>query len=142
MPLERHRSTLLRRALLANACFSAASGAAFCFAPSAGAGFAGGFAPSLIALTGGGLLLFGAGVLRLALADRPGVIEARVVIALDVGWVLASAGLWLAVPDSFTDAGRAGLALVAAIVLHFAAMQTAGVRRLTSTLDAGASSHG
>lgn len=55
-------------------------------------------------------------------------------IAIDIGWVVASAALILAVPDSFTEAGREGLALVSAIVLLLAALQTAGVRRLASAI--------
>ncbi len=129
MRKEPDPSRLLRLALRANAVFSTVCGAAFLVASPAIAGFIGHDRPADLGATGFSLVLFAAGLFWLASRpeiSRPGTWLA---VALDVAWVLLTAGLLGA--GWFNAAGKTAAVLVALVVADFALFQYLGLRRLT-----------
>ncbi len=116
---------LLRRALLANALFSATSGAWMVAFPARTASMLGVAPPWLYAGVGIALLTFALGVGLVRARLRPA--EVRLVSALDIAWVLGTLPLAFS-PLAFTTTGRGAIAAVASIVGAFALLQLRGLR--------------
>lgn len=124
-------SVLLRRALLGNALFSGPSGMLLLlFAPEIGA-WIGVRSPGLLRLVGALLILFAVDLAHQS--RREVMVRARAVVASlsDLAWVAASGVLVVRHPELLSGAGRALVIAVAAVVLLFAALQLAGLGRLT-----------
>lgn len=129
-------NTRLKRALAANAVFSAVSGALLVVAAPMVAGLilTGPFSlfgvgeTALLRVLGGGLLIFAAIVGWTERQARP---SAPVVVAIslaDFGWVLGSALLLALGASAFTASGSALVIAVAALVLAFGVLQLGGLR--------------
>lgn len=125
----------LRLALSANGVFSLLTGAACVLAPTAIVSIVfahpptvfGIAAPTLITELGIGLLAFAALVLWTAGQSMLRRGRARLITALDIGWVLISAVLLVAAPGLWTSAGVAIVIVVAIIVAAFALEQALGL---------------
>jgi hypothetical protein len=126
------RSRTLRLALIGNALFSAASGAAFVLA--------GGHIARLAGLPGGlPLQLVGIGLLPFAaylfwLAERPEISagQGRVISAMDAQWVLGTLVLLIGWPDLLNATGQALALAIAAVVSVFGIWQLVGSRQLAA----------
>jgi hypothetical protein len=118
----------LRNSLRANAAFSLVSGLGFALAGGAVASFLGVAPAGLVTSTGFPLLAFGAAVLWVASRPQVSVPLARVIIGLDVAWVVGT--ILLVFADAFTRAGALASLVVADVVLVFAVLQWVGVRRV------------
>ena len=121
-------SNFLRRALQANAVFSAGSGVTLAVAARPLAELLGIDPPRVGVVLGLGLVLFAAGLLRNSLRETLNRSEAVVTVILDAGWVLGSAALIYA--GVLTTAGNWAVAIVADIVLIFGLLQLFGIRKL------------
>lgn len=138
MPKHQSNARPLRLALVANGIFSLLSGACFVLAPSAIASIVFAYPPvvfglsaaTLVAELGIGLLAFAALVLWTAGQSILHRGRAKLITALDVGWVLASAGLLFAAPELWTSAGLWVVVIVALAVAVFALEQTLGLMLL------------
>jgi uncharacterized membrane protein len=120
--------TLLRRALQANALFSAISGA-FLFALNrALVEFLGLSNNVSLAPMGIGLLGYAGWLLWNARRERIKIAAAWIAVILDLVWVVGSYAVLFAV--RFTNGGKWAVALVAEVVFLFAVMQWLGVRRI------------
>lgn len=135
MPKHQSNARPLRLALVANGVFSLLTGAACVLAPAAIATkvFAnppavfGLSAATLVTELGIGLLAFAALVLWTAGQSMLRRGRVKLITGLDIGWVLVSAGLLLAVPELWTSAGLTMMVIVALIVAAFAFEQTLGL---------------
>src|SRR4029450_12152808 len=124
---------LLRSTLVINGISTVLCGAALLAAPGGLAELLGGSAPALLAVVGGGLVLYAGGLFWAAPARahcrrRPiPDVAAWTAIVLDLGWVFGS----IAVIEVgiLTRIGTGLVALVAAVVLTFAVLQFVGVRK-------------
>lgn len=120
------KSNMLRLSLRANSLFSALSGAILIVASDYLTGLIG-IKGSLVP-TGILLLIFAAGLFLNARRDVINRIEAWIAVALDIAWVIGTAGLIFA--GAFNPVGNWIVALVGDIVLLFAVLQFLGLRRL------------
>lgn len=129
-------TTLLRRALLANAVFSGICGSLCALASSAVAGLVG-IAPAEIFALGVNLEVFAILLVVLATRRDParGWVRALVmaVIAMDVLWVAGSAALLLSPAAALTTAGRWIVFAVALVVADLAYFQLRGFLGLRRT---------
>lgn len=127
---RRDPAQLLRRTLQADAIVSAASGAGMLLASGEVARFLGLALSWPIALLGADLLLYAAWLAYEA--GRPALrqIPARVFLALDIAWVLASALILELNPWGFTAAGWWAVAAVADVVALLGLAKYLGLRRL------------
>jgi hypothetical protein len=118
-------SSLLRRALAANALFSALSGAVILAASDRLAELLG-IRISLLPL-GAMLIVYAAGLLWNARRENVSAVEAWIAVLLDVVWVAGSAVVIFAGVLSAT--GNWIVAIVADVVLLFAVLQVVGLRK-------------
>lgn len=127
--MSTNNSSLLKNALYGNSIFSFASGLAFVLFSKAIAAFLGLSASWVILALGVGLLLYGWQIFTAAKAEpiNPGF--AQFAVYADLAWVLGSAVLIFTNLVSFTTPGKWGIAIIADIVLVFAILQYAGLRR-------------
>ena len=123
-------STLLRRALVANALFSAASGAILALGARPVASFLG--VDAFLFLTGTGvmLLLYAVGLYYVATQPTVNHTAAWLAVALDLVWVAGSAAILLGGSLPLTNGGKWAVGIVAEVVFLFAVFQYLGVRRL------------
>ena len=122
-------STLLRRALGANALFSASSGLLLVGAADSMAAVLGDVAPWILRPIGVGLLLFAAFLFWTARRPTPPASYALLATGADLVWVAGSAVLLILPVLSATGVGL--VTGVAGVVLVFALLQLAGLRTLT-----------
>lgn len=126
------RSQLLQRALQGNALFSATSGLGFVLAPGWLAQITG-IQPALaFTVVGIGLLVYAAWLWLQAGKDPVSRNGARVAIAGDSLWVIASIIVLASGILPLTTAGKWGVAVIADVVGLFAILQVIGLRRLRS----------
>ncbi len=118
-------SNLLRRALLANAIFSALSGVILLLASKRLAQLLG-TSVSLVPI-GVMLLIYAAGLLWNARRENISRMEAWIAVILDVAWVAGSAIIIFA--GVLTATGNWMVAIVADVVLLFAVLQLIGLRK-------------
>jgi len=119
--------TLLRSSLRANAAFSALSGAIFIGAGEPLGGFLGVAAKFLVG-TGVSLLAFAAALVLFARSPMLSPAIARVFLAADLGWTVAT-GLLISL-GIFTPHGAIAALAVSGAVMCFAVLQWVGIRRL------------
>lgn len=122
-------STLLRRALGANALFSASCGLLLVGVSNWTAALLGDVAPWILRLLGVGLLLYAAFLFWIARQPTPPASYALLATGADLGWIVGSAVLLVFPVLSTTGVGL--VAGVAGVVLVFALLQLAGLRALT-----------
>ncbi len=135
MKYHQTNDTLLRRVLLANAAFSAATGLAALFAAKNISAFLFAMeftvwsfpASTLIFELGIGLLIFAALVLLVARQKTLRLGWVKAIIAADLLWVVDSALLLALYPQYFSPMGFEAMVIVAIIVLVFALDQGLGL---------------
>jgi hypothetical protein len=118
----------LRRALLANCVFSGLSGIILIFGSNPLSGLFGLHMPATLIGVGTLLLVYAAALLLNALRGTVCQTEAFLAVLLNIAWVVGSMGLLFA--GSLSTVGNWTVALVANIVLLFAAFQFYAIRRL------------
>ena len=139
MDTSSHTGGLLRKALTANATFSAVSAIAFILGAGALAPIMFSEAGPLLGLmpsehlfsTGLGLAPFAALVGFAAFRAPQYENLVKVIIAMDIGWVVGSVLLLAFAGSVFTTLGAAIIVDIALIVGLFAGLQTLGLRRLS-----------
>ncbi|MDX1578169.1 MAG: hypothetical protein R3266_06780 [Gemmatimonadota bacterium] len=128
------RTRPLRRALLANAWFSAASALVLILGAGPVAAWMGVPSAGLLRVLGVALALFAAGLAWIARSDPlPRALAVGATLS-DAAWVLGSAVLVLGFPEQLTVAGRWTVMLVAFVVAVMGAAQAVGLRRSRSPL--------
>lgn len=125
-------ATLLRRALRANAAFSAISGAALIALPGFWAAIYGLPAPALCAVLGAALVAFAAVVAWISLDVPARHRIAGLVSVADGLWVLATPIVMITAQRAITPFGHALLVTVAAVVAVLGLLQWQGLRGLAS----------
>lgn len=123
-------STLLRRALVANALFSGASGALLALGARPVASFLGLDNVLFLTITGAVLLLYAVDLLYVATRPAVNRTTAWMAVALDLLWVAGSALILLSGWLPLTTAGKWAVGIVAEVVFLFAVFQYLGIRRL------------
>lgn len=131
------RSKMLRNALLANAAFSAFTGLELTFFSGWIGNFMGFSATGQLQELGISLLAFAAVVGYAATRKPIKLWAAGLISAMDILWVVGTAGLLLTRPDLFNTAGIVTTIVVAMVVADFAFFQILGIRRLTSQASEG-----
>jgi hypothetical protein len=121
---------LLRRALQTNAVFSGIGGAGMLLAAGPVARLLGVEVSWPIVLLGADLLLFAAWVGYEAMQTMLRRRRARVILALDIAWVIASALTITLDPFGLSTEGKWAVAAVADVVAVFALVEYLGLRRL------------
>ena len=124
-------STLLRRALQGNGAFSTVSGLVTLLGANAVAAFTGVQPAVVFMVLGVSLLLFAAGLFWMTRETAVNPALARIVIIMDVLWVVGSIILLLSNALPLTVAGKWAIGLVADMVALFAILQYIGLRRVT-----------
>lgn len=136
-----HTARPLRHALLANATFSLGVALVLVAAPSPVGDLLGVDAPGLLRFLGFGLALFGADLVHQATRERVTTWRALYASALDVLWVVGTAGLLLARPESLSLEGTVVALSVAGMVAVFAAWQLWAIDRAHAGSYAGSRRH-
>lgn len=124
-------STLLRRALVANALFSGLSGMILALGARAVASFLGLNNAIFITVAGALLLLYAAGLFYVATRPAVNRMAAWLAVILDLLWVGGSAVILLSGWLPLTTAGKWAVGIVAEMVFLFALFQYLGIRRLS-----------
>lgn len=127
---------LLRRAMLADAAVSGASGLLLTLLPGPLCGLIGFAEPRYLLAVGIGLIGYAGWLLFSARRPEVNLWAGRTVILLNVLWVAGSAALLLAAPGVFNSLGQWLVGLVALMVADFAIVQYIGLRRAGRTLTA------
>ena len=126
---QQDRFHLLRRVLQANGVFSGLSGLAFILGSEVIAAFLGLDAAAIIAITGGVLLLYAAGLFYVAAQETISRAAAWTFIIMDALWVVDSIAVLVIGWPPLTTAGKWAVAIVADVVAIFAVLQYYGLRR-------------
>ena len=121
---------LLRGSLRGNAVFSLVSGLTFTFAAGRIAPAIGVDPAGIVTFVGVNLLGFAVALAILASRQAIPLPYARAVVALDVGWVLGTAGVFAL--GLLNETGNVAAIAVADVVLLLAILQAWGVRRARS----------
>lgn len=124
------RDQLLRRALTANLFFSLATGAAMLLAGGPIAALLGLASPLAIQALGAAVLAFCPLLWAIARRSPIDASHVRIILALDVAWVLASALLIALNPFGLSSAGLWLVAGLADLVAVIALFEYLGLRRL------------
>lgn len=125
-----HPSTLLRRAVVANALFSGLSGVVLALGARPIAPFLGLDNPLILTIIGVLLLLYAAGLLYVATRSTVNRTAAWLAVALDLLWVAGSVAILLGGWLPLTTAGKWAVGIIAELVFLFALFQYLGIRRL------------
>jgi hypothetical protein len=125
-------ASLLRRALLGNAVFSLLVGVICLVEATTLAVWTGIQPPAVFTVLGALLIPFAVALGWLALLGADVRTAGRIILALDVGWVVVSVVLLLAGWLPLTNAGWWAVALVADVVALFAVLEYLGLRRLNT----------
>ncbi len=128
MTSSANESALLRRSLTGNAVFSVLSSLALVAYWKPLAVLIGLERAGLLPVIGVSLLVYAAGLFRNAFRERVNASEAWTAVAMDLAWVVGSALVIALGPLSRT--GNWVVAVVADVVLLFAVLQVAGIRRM------------
>lgn len=129
-PVLSPASHLLRRVLMGNSVFSTVTAILLLIFATPIAELMGVDSSLPFTLVGVGLLPFAGSVFYLASRPRIPFSQVRVVIVMDLAWVLGSGILLLTNAFSITSSGRVLIAFVAVAVLAFAVGQSIGLRHL------------
>ncbi len=133
--MDPRRTRALRAALGANAVLSTTTGLWLLLGAGGIASWLGDVPPPVLRAVGASLLVFVLIITRVIV--RPHPVVALVVTALDLGWVLGTAGILLFASGIFTSLGQAALVGVAGLVGAAAGAQIAGVRRMLRDTQPG-----
>lgn len=125
-------TTLLRRALQGNSLFSAMSGLTLLIGANAVSVFTGIESAAILTGLGVVLLLFAADLFWMTRETAVNPTFARLIIALDILWVVGSVLILFTNWVPLTNAGWWSVAIVADIVAVFAILQYIGLRRVTA----------
>ena len=128
MSTQTDRTLFLRRSLQLDGVATGLTGATLLVAAQPVSALLGIPAPGIALAVGGLLLAFGAALLWHARRVTLSRGEALLTVVLNVGWVAGSIVVLAAGP--LTLLGNLAVAVVAAAVLGFAALEVAGLRRL------------
>ncbi len=128
--LQQDKSSLLRNTLKGNALFSVVSGAAFLLGAGALASLMGVDQPILLAVLGVGVIGFAFAVFYVANQTPLDSNKGRIILVMDILWVVGSVLLLIADPLSFTNEGKWAVLIIADIVGVFAILEYLGLRRL------------
>jgi hypothetical protein len=123
------RQRLLRLALTANALFSFTSGLFLCFASRLVVRLLGRPDESSLVSLGIGLVAFAIFLFVSARRQVVSVPQARVIVLMDILWVVGSYVLLFVVP--FAPSGKWLIGVVAEFVLAFAIVQWLGIRKIS-----------
>ena len=123
-------SSFLKNVLFSDGALSFLSGVAFLLFSKAIANFLGVSTPWIILVIGAGLILYGIEIFLAGRAEPVNTRIAKFAVYANLVWVIASAVLIFANLVPFTTAGKWAIAIMADIVLLFAILQYAGLRRL------------
>jgi len=135
MRVYQSNQSLLRKSLRANALFSLLSGILLIIAAGLLAGvmfvepvelFGFGMDTILFAL-GIGIVIFAADVWLISRAERISLLQSKLIVLLDVGWVIGSSALLLLWPDVFSTAGTVSIIVVAIVVADLGFMELLGI---------------
>lgn len=130
MTLTKPSSSLLKKTLLANALFSDLCGVIMLLGATTIAPLIGLNSPMILAFIGIDLMVYGVWLFFTARRAEPNLTLAKIAVAADVAWVIGAAiVIWLGVLNT---TGNLILAGVTDVVLLFAILQWAGIRRLQS----------
>lgn len=128
MTLTKPSSSLLKKTLLANALFSDLCGVIMLLGAATIAPLIGLNSPMILAFIGIDLMVYGVWLFFTARRAEPNLTLAKIAVAADVAWVIGAAiVIWLGVLNT---TGNLILAGVTDVVLLFAILQWAGIRRL------------
>lgn len=127
--VQQDRFHLLRRVLQADGVFSGLSGLAFILGSETIAAFLGLDTPMIIAITGGILLLYAAGLFYVAAQETISRTAAWTFIILDALWVVDSIAILVIGWPPLTTAGKWAVAGVADMVAIIAALKYYRLRR-------------
>ena len=119
---------LLKWVLLTNTAFSTLSGIMCIVGAGSVAAFSGLQSPIPMLILGGLLLFFAYDVYKISRQSPIAKNKARLVLWMDVLWVVASAILLIADPFSFTTEGRWAILVIADVVMVFAILEFIGLR--------------
>ena len=119
---------MLRATLVTNGISTALCGLALLVAPGPLATLLGVPTPGVVAAVGAGLVLYAAGLFWTASRRPTPALAAWTAIVMDLAWVVGSVALLEL--GLLTPIGAGLVALIAAVVFVFAALQYRGVRRL------------
>ncbi|HXM20874.1 MAG TPA: hypothetical protein VN948_06385 [Terriglobales bacterium] len=119
---------LLRKALMGNALFSTLSGLTILFAQGSVLRILGLSKDVSLAILGLGLLVFAVTLVISARRQQVKTSDAWGAVLMDLAWVLGSYVLIFVVP--FSTEGKWVVGVVAELVLAFAVLQFAGIRRI------------
>ncbi|MDZ7801412.1 MAG: hypothetical protein U5K81_11560 [Trueperaceae bacterium] len=136
-----HTARPLRHALLANATFSLVMASLLVIAPSRVGDALALDAPGLLRFLGYGLVVFGADLVHQATRERVATWRALYASALDVLWVVGTAGLLLARPELLSLRGAVVALAVAGMVAVFAAWQLWAIDRAHAGSSSGLRRH-
>jgi hypothetical protein len=123
-------SGLLRRALFGNAAFSSIIAVVCILGARPIASWLGIASPVVLVVLGVSILIFVPYLLWVATRRPLNRSAARLILWLDVAWVVASPFIVLLNPFSLTEAGQWAVGVVSLIVLDFAVMEYVGLRRI------------
>jgi len=128
--LNTKQTSLLKKALLANAAFSSISGLSFILFTQAISQFLGWSNSWILATIGAGLVAFALMIYTVAQAKSINHAQVMSIIAADLSWVLLSIVVIFTPFVALTLEGKWAVAIVADIVAIFAFAQYWGLRRL------------
>ena len=126
------RGCLLRRALLGNALFSTLSAITILLAPRWVLRLLGLSQSLSLSVLGFSLIAFAVALVINARRPQVKTSDAWAAVIMDVVWVLGSGALLFLVP--FSTSGKWVVVLVADMVLIFAILQFAGIRKIQKSL--------
>lgn len=126
------RGCLLRRALLGNALFSTLSAMTILLAPRWVLRLLGLSQSLSLSVLGFSLIAFAVALVINARRPQVKTSDAWAAVIMDVVWVLGSGALLFLVP--FSTSGKWVVVLVADLVLIFAILQFAGIRKIQKSL--------
>ena len=125
---SKERQQLLRRALLANACFSTVSGLVLVFAQRWVVSLLGLSQTTNLVALGIGLIAFAVALVFYARKQPIKLLYAWIALIMDLAWVIGSYPLLFIVPLS--TGGKWVVGIVAEVVMRFAIAQWVGIRRI------------
>ena len=121
--------TLLRKALLANASFSALCGVELLFWPAAVGALLGDLPLVALQVLGVGLLLFAAQLVWVATRREVDAVQVRMITWMDWGWVVATPVAMLLLGEYLIVSGYLLLVAIAGVVALCAYFQGMGLRQ-------------
>ncbi len=127
-------NNLLKKALRANALFSALCAADLLLFSQDAAELMGSFAPLILIVLGIGLAVFAGSLLIVSESSNINVGLAKVITVMDIGWVVGSILLVVIASSWLSTTGIAIIGLVSVVVSICAYFQAKGIQLLQETV--------